>query len=62
MVCHSFQVCKLHNEVGALSVFKRWSWHLGQTNKKGLTLKATWWKKGLSKAYLSTLSLSSTMV
>jgi hypothetical protein len=26
--------------------------------KKGLTLKAMWWKKGLFKAYLSTLSLS----
>jgi hypothetical protein len=36
--------------------------HLGQTNKKVLTLMATCWKKGLFQAYLSTLSLSSMMV
>jgi hypothetical protein len=62
IVCHSFQVCELHNEVSPQSVFKWWSWHLGQINKKGLTLKPTWWNKGLSKAYLSTLNLRRIMV
>jgi hypothetical protein len=62
IVCHGFQVYKLHNEVGAPSVFKMWSWHLEQTNKKGLTLKAMWWKKRLFKAYLFTLSQNNYMV
>jgi hypothetical protein len=42
IVCHSFQVCKLHNEVGAKVIFKTWSWHIGQTNNKSSTLKAMW--------------------